>query len=170
VEAMQESDLPANASWLVAPFLDQFPDATVVHLVRHPKRVLDSFRRIAFFNPRYRAAHQPQCKHAKEHCPGAWQYSTTKMRAGHFYVAWNRMIERLAPDAVFHRIEDRDEELLRKLGVEWKEELFSDTTYNHRDGPVISDVDTRKLWDPVKSDLAQMMDDYGYEYIAPQRG
>jgi hypothetical protein len=167
---MKDSDLPANASWMVAPFLDQFPDATVVHLVRHPKPTIDSFRRIAFFNPRYRAAHQPYSKHAKEYCPEAWQYSTTKMRAGHFYVAWNRMIERLAPDAVFHRIEDGNGELLEKLGIEWEGELFNDRQHNHRDGPVVSDVDTRKLWDPVRSDLAQMMDDYGYEYIAPQRG
>jgi len=170
VDELVASDMPANASWLVAPFLGELGATQIVHLVRHPKPTIDSFRRIGFFNPRMWRVHKPYSQFVKKHLPEAWEYTTTKMRAGSFYVGWNRMIEERAPDAIFHRVEDGPVALLEKLGIEWEGELFEETDYNHREGPVVSDLDTRKLWDPVKSDLAQMMDEYGYEYIPPKRG
>ena len=172
VERMLESDLPANSSWMMAPFLDKLPDPTVVHLVRHPKHVVDSLRRIGFFNVRMCEMNKPYSDFAKKYCPEAWQYNMTKMAATAFYVAWNRMIEEKAPDAIFHRIEDDDTELLDKLGIDYEgKELFSNEQYNHRDGPIVSDVNLKKrIWDPVKSDIAQMMDEYGYEHIEPKSG
>jgi hypothetical protein len=33
----------ADASYMAAPYLDFFPDATIIHVVRHPVKVINSF-------------------------------------------------------------------------------------------------------------------------------
>lgn len=161
----------ANASWLMAPFLERFEEHTIVHLVRHPKPTIDSFRRIAFFNPRFEDSHWPYATFAKEYLPEAWAYGTTKMRAGHFYVGWNRMIEEKAPDAIFHRIEDGDTVLLDKLGLAYDEDaLYRREGTNARVGQIVSDIDLTKLWNPVRDDIAQISEDYGYTLTAQPAG
>jgi hypothetical protein len=167
-ERLAKTDLDADSSWLAAPFLDRLNGATIVHLVRHPKPTIDSFRRIGFFNPRWHRAHHYYARFARQHLPEAWDYRMTKMRAAHFYVGWNRMIEELAPDAVFHRIEDGGPALLDKLGIEHDGDLFNDASYNHRDGMVVSDVDLTALWEPCRSMIAEMAERYGYEIRGSQ--
>lgn len=160
---LDEMPWDANASWLMAPFLEELEDVTVVHLVRHPKAVVDSYRRLAFFNPRFEDSHWPYAQFAKEHMPDVWRYGTTKMRAAAFYVAWNRMIADKAPDAILHRVEDDPEPLLDKLGISYDPDaLHQREDTNHRNGQMVSDVDLTKLWDPVKSDIAALADEYGY--------
>ena len=162
-ERMAESDLNADSSWLAAPFLDRLEDATVVHLVRHPKPTIDSFRRIGFFNPRMHRQHHHYAHFAQKHLPEAWEYTNTRMRAAHHYVAWNRMIEELAQDAIFHRVEDGGEVLIEKLELIIPEEgLYAETDYNHREGSIVSDVDLSDLWEPCKSMVAEIAEDYGY--------
>lgn len=157
-------DFEANSSWLMAPFLDQFEGHTIVHLMRHPKPTIDSFRRIAFFNPRFQDSHWPYAQFAKEYLPEAWAYTTTKMRAGAFYVGWNRMIEDKAPDAIRFHVEDDPRLLLDRLDLEYEEEaLYTKTDTNSCEGLIVSDVDLTQLWEPVKSDLATIAADYDYE-------
>ena len=160
-----------NSSWLLAPFLERLQEDTkIVHLVRHPKPTIDSFRRIGFFNPRVWRYHWPYSRFVKDHLPEAFDYTSTRMRAAHFYAKWNRMIEEKAPGAILHRVEDGGEALLDKLGIEHDGELFDDTMYNHRDGPVHSDVDLGALWEPCKGWIEEMMVDYGYEPIEVEKG
>ena len=163
-ERMAESDLDADSSWLAVPFLDELDNnVTIVHLVRHPKPTIDSFRRIGFFNPRMHRQHHHYAHFAQRHLPGAWEYTNTRMRAAHYYYAWNRMIEELAPNAIFHRIEDGGEALIEKLELTIPDEaLYAETDYNHRNGPVVSDVNLSALWEPCKSMIAEIARDYGY--------
>lgn len=166
VKRLEETELEADASWLAAPYLDRLNEEDViVHLVRHPKPTIDSFRRIGFFNPRTWRNHLPYSRFTKDHVIDAWEHTTTKMRAAHFYYVWNRMIEELAPDAIFHRIGDGGKKLLEKLGIEYEgRELFDDKRYNHRDGPINSDVVLPDdLWDPCKTWIKEMAEDYEYE-------
>lgn len=43
------SELDAVVSWCALPYLDQFPGAVVVHLIRHPISVATSLRNIGLF-------------------------------------------------------------------------------------------------------------------------
>ncbi len=113
-------DVKACASYMAAPFLTDplFRDTTVIHVVRHPVKVLLSFLNdIGFFwcaDPDH--AHEAFIHH---HLKGIRDVGDPVDRAAFYYVGWNNMIREncRGRKAVFHRIEDGPDVLLEKLGL-----------------------------------------------------
>lgn len=156
----------AESSWMAAPFLNLpvLRDIKVVHLIRHPKAVIDSQMRIKAFDgghPKYRDF-QVRYLPELDDLPPFHQ-------AAHYYVKWNEMIE---PWAEFRHRVDRDSilSLLDKLGIDWREkDVYSNTRYNSRRGWGNSDVDLESLPEPLRTELQRMTEGYGYEWPLPGR-
>ena len=162
-ELAQEERRRALSSWLAAPFLNQRPlqDARVVHLVRHPQRVMESLLRIGFFEGRY----PEYLSFANEHLPGLEEQPSGEAKAAHLYVKWNEMIERQCDGRQYirHRVEDDPAFLLDQLGIIADGDLYRNTRLNSRAGAPV-DVDITK-WPEVFA----MAERYGYELEPPQR-
>ena len=104
----------AEASYMAAPFLknDALAETKIIHLVRHPNKVVKSFvSHLGFFKDK-----EPSNKYEKF----IWQYvpelqSPMSMfdRAALYYILWNEMIE--VNNVVFHKIEGRLSDL--ELGL-----------------------------------------------------
>lgn len=113
-------DVKACASYMAAPFLADpfFAGKTIVHVVRHPVKVVLSFLNdIGFFS-------YPDTDHAHEsfiykHLKGIADIGDPMDRAAFYYVGWNKMIRENGRDrrVVFHRIEDGPDALLEKLNL-----------------------------------------------------
>lgn len=151
----------AESSWLAAPFLSwpELVGVTVVHLVRHPKSVIDSQMRIRAFGS----------DNVWRHWQEAWLPDLADLApveaAATFYIHWNRMIEPHADH--FHRIEDPVLPLLTRLGIDWHDkEVYANTQYNSRGGWGPSDVDLDGLPNLLRSELRTMCEEYGYEWPA----
>ena len=112
----------AESSYMAAPYLTapMVADATVIHAVRSPWRVIPSFLNgIQFFRDEPVHDHErfihgilPELRHI----------DSPMDRAAHYYIHWNLMIEWLGARQtparyVFHRVEDGPETLLRSLGL-----------------------------------------------------
>jgi hypothetical protein len=149
----------AESSWLAAPHLwrPEMEGMTVVHLVREPKKVIDSQMRIRAFDREDDTFYRWQLR---------WLPELAEMepveRAVYFYVKWNAMIEPFA--SLRWRIEDDVCGLLSLLEVDTDgKELFDDKRYNSRAGFRSSDVDLDGLREPLRSALRKTGERYGYE-------
>ena len=120
--AEHNNDVMAESSYMAAPYLaaPMLANATVIHAVRSPWRVIPSFLNgIQFFRDEPVHDHErfihgvlPELRH----------FDTSMDRAAYYYMHWNLMIEwlgsRQAPARyVFHRVENGSETLLRQLGM-----------------------------------------------------
>lgn len=153
----------ASSSWLAAPFLGrpELDGVTVVHLVRHPKRVIDSMTYMQLVaNPpgayrAFRLKHLPELRGLP---PVEYAAAT--------YVKWNRMIE---PHADLRwRIEDSTLALLDWLGIDWHgKDVYGNKHYNTRghwgEG---KGADLDGLPEPLRSELKEIAREYGYEWPA----
>jgi hypothetical protein len=90
-------NIQADSSYMAAPFLDLFPEAAVIHLVREPMEVINSFvdgfgyfKDSCLNNPSEKVYHEFIYKHA----PSVLDYVKPLDRAAAYYIAWNEMIER----------------------------------------------------------------------------
>jgi hypothetical protein len=114
----QGDDIQAEASYLAAPYLDEpfFEKTIIIHVVRHPLKVILSFLNdIGFFlcGP----ADHPHESFVYRHAPGLRNIANPIDRAVRFYIEWNNMIEERGRcrNLIFHRIEDGPSTLLQKL-------------------------------------------------------
>jgi hypothetical protein len=108
--------VPAESSWLAAPFIERLaPGTLVVHLVRHPLAVVRSNLRIGFF-------HEPTdyLDFARAHLPGP-ERGSPLAQAARYWVGWNALIERAIDQRGLAymrlRLEDVDERSVRELLV-----------------------------------------------------
>lgn len=151
-----------DSSWLAAPFLSK-PELrcmAIIHIVRHPKPVIDSLLRMEFFTS---DEFKRYYDWGKQFIPEIDAWETPFEKAAYWYVAYNEMIEPYAD--IFHRIEDGYTALLDKLGVDYEGmELYSETAYNTRPGYMASDVDLNALPLALHKQLWNMAVRYGYEY------
>jgi len=150
----------ADSSWLAAPFLDLAKgyDLTVVHQVRHPKKVIDSLGKCGVFERE--KWYGNFCRFAYEHCPAMHDEPTVKERAARFYVDWNTMIEPWAD--VFWRVEQDPRGLLDRLGIDHEgKTLFDDTAYNGRYGPH-TDTKLDDLNPRLRGEIEEITERYGY--------
>lgn len=110
-----------ESSYMAAPYLDApcFTDATIIHAVRNPWKVILSFlNNIQFFRG------EPEHEHelfVYSILPQLYEIDNPVDRAVYYYIRWNRMIETLGQKRrrgpyIFHRVEDGSASLLRKLG------------------------------------------------------
>lgn len=152
----------AESSWLAAPFIQrpELKDVTVVHLVRHPKDVMDSFLRLMVYtHPTY----GPYYQWMAEKLPKLNALDRPEDRAAYWYIKLNQMIEPRAD--VFHRVEDDPRELLEKLGIETTNTLFNNKKYNTRPGYGPSNVTLEDISEPIlRMQLLQMTERYGYSW------
>lgn len=124
----------AESSYLAAPFLERLPATEMIHVVRHPIKVVNSFcNYINYFAvlpapTEYEAfiyANIPELTNKN---------LTTYERACLYYVRWNQMIEAKLANrrSLFHRVEDRIEVVLKfigRAGVDFKT-VFADRSVN----------------------------------------
>ena len=150
----------ACSSWLAAPYLGrpELANVTIVHLVREPKKVIDSQMRIRAFEGNDRRWRDWQLRWLPE-----LEGKPPLEQAAIFYVKWNRMIEPHAD--IRWRIEDSTLTLLDKLGIDWHDKpVYADKTYNSRAGWGPSNVDLDSLPEPLRGELRETGERYGYEW------
>lgn len=161
----------ADSSWLAAPFLGNYPDAYVVHLVRNPLDTVKSFVGIRFFDDSC-TSHGPYREFALEHCPEAFKLDDPTERAMAFYVLWNRRIEPHADVRVQVESVTADDlypavKASGNMSMPWEIQQALDL--------VPSNVNTRTraglTWDDLpagrwRDELEMMAKEYGYE-VAP---
>jgi len=151
----------AESSWMAVPYLDlpEMEKMTIVHLVRDPKKTIDSMIRTGGFTEETGELFwQFQIKHL----PELLETDDLLERAGLFYTRWNARIEPYA--TLRWRVEDDVRLLLDRLEIPYEGyELFSDTTYNSRGG-FATDVDLETLPEPLCGELRDMTERYGYEW------
>lgn len=148
-----------ESSWYAAMYLDDpiLDGITIVHLVRHPKEVIDSQLSMGnWTHPAYDGA-----KTLLPYLPGLALCQSPLEMSAYWYVEWNRKVEPHAD--TFHRVEDDVRLLLDKLGIDYAGKiLFDDKKYNTR-RTYPSDVDLKTdLTDPLRSEILEMAHRYGY--------
>lgn len=157
-----------DASWMAVPFLGEpeLAGAFIVHLVRHPKAVLESWLRVpTATTPPYDAFYH-------RHVPMAHAYDGVLDKSALRYVLWNEWIERACRGrpSVRHRLEDgpmalfeamQDAGMIDRLPAE--DGLFSDTSYNHKEGQPV-EVDPDDVNFMLSARLRAITMRYGYEW------
>ena len=149
----------ADASWLAAPYLEEpiFKHVKIVHLIRHPKRVIDSLVRMAFWTHDNYAGYR---LFARNHCPEVDEWERPEDKAAAFYFAWRFKITSHAD--ITHHIEDDVRGLLDKMGVDYAgKPLFSDKKYNTR-GISPTDVHTSDLAPELADKMRAITEQYHY--------
>jgi len=149
----------ADSSYMAAPYLSEFQSAKIIHLVRHPVRVVNSFcNYLDYFK-----SNDPQNDYER-HIYGVLPELTEKMsqydRGALYYVLWNDLIEQRT-DKITHRIEDGPQKLLKMLGFQDKHHTFDDPNVNSFQHPrqrfCVDDL-SEEIWDLFKESGAK----YGY--------
>lgn len=160
-----------DSSWLAAPFLDSEPlkDAFVVHLLRHPKDVIEANLRVSpFVTPQW-------SEFAEAHLPGLSQYRSIIDWAAYHWLHWNEMIERATAGrpGVQFKVEQEPHELLKILqAVSLIDDvdcsmLFDNRKYNTKQGPRrnISPGDIEDV--SLRHELLEQATRYGYAWEQP---
>lgn len=114
------ADVKACASYMAAPFLADplFENTTVIHVVRHPVKVLLSFLNdIGFFA--HADTDHPHESFIYQRLKGIADIADPVDRAAHYYIGWNHLIRdnTRGRKTIFHRIEDGPDVLLEKLNL-----------------------------------------------------
>ena len=152
-----------ESSWLAMPFLDwpEMKDVTIVHLIRHPKKVMDSQIRMVFWDGcEYRRYARWASIYA---IPEMNDWPRIKDKAALWYLRFNQRIAERAD--ITHHIERPATELLDKLGIEYQpHQVYQNTRYNSRAGHQASDVRLEDISKPLRVELAEMSAVYGYEW------
>ena len=133
-EWFDASQRQAESSWLAAPYLQHsmLDCTTVIHLVREPGKVISSLicNDHKFFDFLANDYVTPYRQFILKHLPEIQELNTEVDRAAYLYVQWNKMIERLRPDAVLERIEDQPEKMLEMLGINKTQHTYANKTAN----------------------------------------
>lgn len=150
----------ADSSWLAVPFLSlpEMDNMTVVHLVRDPKKVIDSMVRNNCFEL------VPYRDFQFRKLPELTADMDVWNRVALFCVRWSQLIE---PHATLRwRVEDDVLGLLDQLQISYQGKCLDiDTTYNHHHGwGIESDVKLADINDPLRTELLEMSTRYGYEW------
>jgi hypothetical protein len=152
----------AETSWLAAPYMKipEMKEMVTVHLVRHPKQVIDSLVKCQVFEHRERYGLYYDFAHYW--VPEMAGMDTDIERAGIFYVRWNQMIEGHAD--IFWNVEADRLGLLDLLGIPWEgHEVFNEIGYNGRTGPFV-DCQLEDFRPTLRRELLDMAGRYGYEW------
>jgi hypothetical protein len=154
----------ADSSWLAAAFLQHIPEnVRIVHLVRHPTKVVESLMRMRFFHRNNRF--QRYTDFAVGALPGIKKYRKTLDRAVYFYIYWNEKIAaNVQGPRIVHRIEDDDSDLLQELGATTSRNLFENMSDNHRDGKPYK-LDWANVNFDLRVKLEQQSRAFGYYQI-----
>lgn len=131
--------LYAESSYMAAPFLDRdfFKDVKIVHFVRHPFKVINSFvSGFKYFDessmnrPTYKEYHD----FIYRHVPDIKAAKDPVSRCALYYVLWNEMIEKksIGKQYYLQKVESSPKKMLDFLGLE--QENYYDKKSNHKLG------------------------------------
>lgn len=107
-----EMHIVADSSYMSVPFLGDFPEARIIHVVRNPKRVVSSFIGFGYFTKPFPVslAHNPDHigyeRFMYENLPELTEDMPQLDRACLYWAGWNEMVERNGSVGHRHRIED----------------------------------------------------------------
>lgn len=185
-----------DSSWIAAPLLGHLSSETLVlHQVRHPRDVLRSLvgtgflaaaptkLRWARFHLQSRGIQlgsrivNPSWEEfALQHCPGLQDHPDQLSRCAHYWVEWNKLVERAAAQGgltyLRYRLEDLDartvERLVRRLESDAGSEQIKvalerlGTRTNSRAHRQVMDFGAFVASDPAKA-VATLGERYGYD-------
>jgi len=140
---LDETKIVAESSYLASPYLqsDCFKNTKVIHVVRNPVKVVNSFIKfLEYFQNRHPALWQPAKRYETfifSHCTDLYFDMTQEERAALFVVRWNRMIEKLSQgkEYLFHRVEDDPQPVFDFIHVERPDSFFDDRKVNSFEKP-----------------------------------
>lgn len=156
-----------DSSYMSAPFLREI-DATVIHLVRDPMKVVASIIGDTFRN--FSAPAPTEFKDAPDHIlyesfmydhmPELGRDIPQLDRGCLFYLRWNEMIEASGRVDIFHRIEDPIDRIAKLMGGRgWG---YDDVKCNSFSG-TSRDWSLSDIEDPaIRSEMREIMRRYGY--------
>lgn len=135
---INEDDIVAESSYLAAPFLkaDCFKDTKIIHLVRHPVKVINSFcNYLSYFQTRHPAFWDVAKRYETfifSHVSDLFSDMSQYERCALYYIRWNEMIENnlKGRDYLRHKAEDSNDELFDFLGVPKQKVFFDDREIN----------------------------------------
>lgn len=166
----QGPPLMADAAWESAPYLrlDRLEDVPVIHLTRHPRRVLESLVRVP---PAVTPVYDEFCK---VHFPCIYKYTSRIDQAAARVLSITRRIEELRPeewqDRYIWRVEDGVEGALAWLAGEGlynpahdPGKPFTNTRYNHKAGEPV-EVRIDQMDAELAADMIGLCHEYGYEW------
>jgi hypothetical protein len=118
-----KSKIVADSSYMAAPYLCDLQDVKVIHLVRHPMKVVSSFIGWGFdyFKEKKPCDLEPKKNYEAfiyRFVPELACEMSQLDRACLFYVRWNQMIEQSGKVNFFQRIEDNLDDFKKYLGKE----------------------------------------------------
>lgn len=126
-------DIPsivADSSYIAAPFLSRMPEVKVIHVVRNPMDVINSY----VFDAKYFSQREPTNEWERliyYFLPEMVDLPNPLERAAYFYLAWNTMIESSPNPRLRHRIERGvTQELFDYLGVPSTDNYYNNTKIN----------------------------------------
>jgi hypothetical protein len=143
---------------MAAPFLGEpiLKGATIIHVVRNPVRVINSFCNYLGYFQRSAPSNSYE-QFIYRHLPQVREATTPYDRAAVFYLGWNRMIEQY-PVKTF-KVEDGPDPILSFL--ERGGECYDDRSVNsyQKPGPRFS---LEQLSPHLREGLREMGEQYGY--------
>lgn len=156
-ERLEKYNNFSESSWMAVPFLSHpsLADAKVMHLVRNPYDVISSFVSLNFYE--MDDLHLAYKKFLNRHAPEIYRLKNQLAAAAAHYVIWNRIIEQLRPNAIFHRVEDGGKLQLEKLGLCGPTYYKKCNERKHKDY-TLNDI-PNGVW---KTRLIKMAKRYGY--------
>lgn len=163
-----EMDSVADSSYLAAPFLQNFKNVSVIHVVRNPFEVIgsligDGFKQFTSTLPtdfQDDPDHFPHEAFIYDYLPELSGEVSQLDRACAFYLRWNEMIERNENVKIFHRIEDGTEKIKEFFG-------YSGPCYENKK---CNSVSKKKKWkiseikNPIlRNQITEIFERYGYQ-------
>lgn len=157
----------ADSSWLAVPHLHEF-DGNIIHLVRHPLKVIRSLCSIKVLTDGYLNSN-PYSQYKHKHCPKAWAHKEPHNRAAHFWIEWNKRINPYADARI--KIEDIEPKWIQSMLwltgrdkdiKEIEAAMGVSTSYNAMPKE-FEDLELSDLDDDLLADLIELANTYGYD-------
>jgi len=159
----------AESSYMAAPFLDHecLRDTIIIHIVRHPVRVVNSFCNYHGYFRAANAQENERChvweKFIYGHIPQLQEELSQYDRASLYYVLWNKMITNklLNRGFLFHKIEDDPRLVLDFLDIS-ADDFFDNRTINTLKKPADFFQTNMIKNDDIRKAFVDIGESYGY--------
>ncbi|MCL2932552.1 MAG: sulfotransferase domain-containing protein [Trichodesmium sp. MAG_R03] len=130
---LNHPELEADSSWLAVPFLktECVPkDVSIIHLTRHPQKVIESLIAIGFF----RRNHCFYTNYALLNTPQIKSSDSELTKCCKWYLYWHNKIEQSGRQLIHYRLEDTPAILFNRLNINYDGyKIFDDIKTNTRD-------------------------------------
>ncbi|GGA21381.1 hypothetical protein [Okeania sp. KiyG1] len=161
---LNHSNLEADSSWLAVPFLNTEcvpKDVSIIHLTRHPKKVIESLIAIGFF----RRNHCFYTNYALLNTPEIKSSDSELTKCCKWYLYWHQKIEQSGRKLIHYRVEDSLEILFDRLNLDYhKYEIFNDIKTNTRNPENRREINfMEEIEEPdLLKQIIEMAERYGY--------